>query len=78
MFKQLGKERPNINKWQNDLVKCTLNAHLANRFQTLEDIYTDPKDAWMHMKENYNEIATTVLGHSHKQAEEWITEKTWE
>ena len=78
MLKQLGKKGPNINKLQNGLLKSTFNVNLANRFPTLQDIYTDPEDAWMHMKDVYNEIATTVLGHSHKPAEEWIIEETWE
>ena len=44
----------------------------------MQDVYTDPEDAWVHVKKRYNEIATTVLGHFHMPAEEWITGKTWE
>ena len=56
------KKGPNINKLQNGLVESTFNVNLANRFQTLQDMYTDHEDAWMHMRESYNDSAITVLG----------------
>ena len=71
-----GKKGPNINKLQNGLVESTFNVNLANMFPILQGMYTDTEDAWMHMRESYKEIANTVLGHSHKPAEEWITEET--
>ena len=52
--------------------------NLAIMFQIVQDMYTDPEDAWVHMRGGYNKIASTVLGNSHRPAEEWITEETWE
>ena len=77
VLKQPGKKGPNINELQSGFIRSTFNVNLANSFQTLQDIYTDPEDAWMNMKESYNEVAITVLGYANKPAEEWITGKTW-